>query len=507
MLTNSEIIIENGIIKDILPADNLYITNIDNNEIVSRTQYNNAYAYPGYIDSHGHLLGLGMVNSSLSLYDINSAEECIDKALSFNYETRGNWVVGIGWNQELWTDKKFPTKEILDRAFPNTPVYLIRADAHSAWVNSKAIEIAIKDFESSNLADNLVLKNDKNEISGVLIDSAMNIVSRHIPDFTDSQKMSMLIKAQNLLLSNGITSICEMESDSSLIKILKAMEQTGELNLNIYAYLKANNDEYLNCSLQSSKQLKISGIKLFADGALGSRGASLFEPYSDDRNNYGKLLLSENDIYNKTKNAFEKGLSTAVHCIGDRANHSVAIAFAKFRKHINRDSVLRMEHVQIIQDSDISLLSDNNITASIQPVHCLSDAPNMVESRIGLSRANNAYRWKSLLDRNINVVAGSDFPIESFDPIRGMYALTNRIPYSTLKPWNESEVISLQEAINSYTINTQKAVQDNSIGELKIGNRADINVLNGKITTMHNNINELLIDTYSAGKLVVSSRQ
>ncbi len=440
------IYIEKGIIKSTIPGDKLQIFS-DGGLVFS----GNGFAYPGLGDSHGHVTPLGMAHYELDLSNTTSAEECCSLALNHNFYKEG-WIHGRGWNHELFNTPEFPDKKILDHYFPDIPVYFTRIDGHAAWANSKALEIAGISLNSTNPTGGEIVKDKSGNPTGIIVDNAMNLVLKHIPDW-DTEQLSMFFnRACDLLSDSGLTSVHDMDVNPGLIKILAEVGAFEQIPLNVIAYVSAQNDEYpeLEGGFQKNGRYIVRGVKFYADGALGSKGAALLNGYRDDRENKGLPLIDEENLYEKASCAIEKGFHVATHAIGDAANRLVINVYEKLRKSYP-EAILRIEHAQIVHPNDIHRMADLNIHAAVQPIHCISDA-KMAEKRLDNETLKRAYPWKSLLDAGVLMAGGSDFPIESYNPLLGTDAFVNRKPKGR-PAWYPDERISIASAIEAYTSN------------------------------------------------------
>lgn len=476
------ILIENGIIKDVVNTpDSIHIISEDFN-----LQLDNAWVYPGFVDSHGHLLALGKKLNTLDLSDCKSPADCIEKVKTYNVR-RENWLTGRGWNQENWEKQILPNKDILDKYSPDTPIYFTRIDGHAAWVNSKALHIAHIDASTSDPPGGKILHKETGQPNGILIDNAMSLVHKFIPEYKDKTKEKFILDAIEELLKSGITAIHDMDVSPDLIPLFKNLDKAGKLKIKINAFLQAQNDEWKKVALAPyyGHNFNILGVKFYADGALGSHGAALLEPYSDDINTSGLLLIDFDTLYEKAKTAIEAGFHIATHAIGDSANRLVLRVYAKLRENriAKNNTVLRVEHAQIIHPDDIKYFTKYNIFASVQPIHCLSDAP-MARKRIG-GRVKYSYPWASLLNKGIILGSGSDFPIESHNPFIGINALVNRIPFSEEQAWFPKERILIQHAIETYTKNPHILLGNSGKrAGIRIGNTADLVVLDKDLTNL-----------------------
>ena len=468
---NIEINIENSIIKSIMPTSNGIKIVIDGLE----KEYPNCFALPSFTDSHCHVWGLGMKTLGLYLGDCLSAEDCVIKSLKSNFK-RGNWLIGRGWNQELW-DGKLPNKSILDKYYPDIPVCFIRVDGHSMWVNSKALEIANINSQTKINGGEIVI-NDNNEPTGILIDNAMNLIEEAIPQFTDEQIEAFVIKGLEEGKKSGIMKFHDMDVNSQSHRTLIKLDREGKLKQKVYSFLSAQNEEYLDFEERKykGKNYKVQGVKLYADGALGSRGAALHEKYND-QDTLGLELMSVEEMYRISKVASEGNYDIAIHAIGDKAVSNVIEVYKRLREDAYKNN-LRIEHSQLVRNKDIDLYKKYDIIASVQPIHCVSDA-EMADKRLGVVRAKEiAYPWKKFIDKNIDLIAGSDFPIESENVIVGIKAFVNRIPFKSSIPWNAEEILSIDESLRAYIVSPEEVV-GSDLSKIEIGNYAELLVIKG----------------------------
>ena len=496
------ILVENGLISDVRNTPGSIHIISDGFDL----QLDNAWLYPGFVDSHGHLFALGNKLNTLDLSDCKSPSDCIEKAKT-HIAKRENWLTGRGWNQENWDNKSFPEKNILDKFFYDIPVYFTRIDGHAAWVNSRALELTGIDNSTQDPYGGKIIRNEAGEPTGILLDNAMSLVHRFIPSYDDLTKEKFILNAVDELLRYGIIAVHDMDVSPDLIPLFKRLDDDGKLKIKVYAYLQAQNDEWLYAGHKPYKgrNFHITGVKFYADGALGSRGAALFEPYSDDNTTNGLLLIDRNALYSKAKVAIEAGFGIATHAIGDAANDLVLRVYAKLRENgvADKNTVLRIEHAQMIRPEDIEYFKKYNIFASVQPIHCLSDAP-MAQKRIG-DRVKYSYPWASLLDAGVLLASGSDFPIESHNPFLGIDALVNRIPFNQEQSWFPEESLPVDYALDCYTVNSKNLIGESlKTGEIKVGNPADFVVLDKNLSALNHDefTNVNVLATFVNGKSV-----
>jgi predicted amidohydrolase YtcJ len=476
-------------------------------EIISESGkhvYPGCWVLPGLVDSHCHLYGLGEKISGLRLYDAKSAGECIERAILHN-KKRGDWIIGMGWNQELWNNPVFPDASMLDEAFPDTPVYLSRADGHAAWVNSEAMRRCGIHENTPQPEGGAILMNHGRPM-GILIDNAMNLVNSFIPGLDDQGKKDRILSAAMECIRMGITEIHDMDVHPILLPLFLEMAESGTLPIRVQSYVRAQNNEWLSygCLPAIGEFMRITGLKFFADGALGSRGAALLEPYSDAPNTKGLFLINHNDLFEKAKLGLENGWSIATHAIGDAANRMVLDVYQQLRMegHADEDALLRIEHAQIVHPSDRERFRKYNVIAAVQPVHCISDAATMAMARLGAERSAYAYPWRSLRHYGLGLAGGSDFPIESGNPLLGIDAYCRRIPFNSSEPWFGDEKLTRQEALLSYTLWAHEASgMGYRRGILKPKYDADFTIMNRDIGSCpaEEISNTRIMATYTAG--------
>lgn len=402
-----------------------------------------------FVDSHIHLFGLGIKLETLSLVECHSLDDTVLKLLHYKGIYRGEWLFGFGWDDNNWNSSDKPSRRVLDYYFPDTPVYLICIDGHRVWCNSKALQLSGIDINSPLHIEGMVL--DKAGLpTGIIDGKAKEFVYRSIPQFTDSQAEMLILSAQERLLECGVGTICDMNPELSTIKILQKLDFENKLKIKIELFLSPKNiRKYLNFGIDNlnSEKLRIKGIKLYADGTLGSHTAAMIEPYRDSPDSRGKLLLSKNQIIEYIKFATENELELAVHCIGDRANDTLADAVATVRNKYN-DVIIRAEHSQVLKYSTVQKFADNGIIASIQPIHYLADSAGLLQSRLGTDRISDAYRWKSLVDNNIPLLIGTDSPVASENPIENIATICGFASNNIDLLPNYQENISIDHAFN-----------------------------------------------------------
>jgi predicted amidohydrolase YtcJ len=447
-----------------------------------------ASVIPGLIDAHLHLAGIGRSMEELDLRGLKSPAEAVSRVAEAASRTApGDWILGRGWDQNLWPVPDFPTAAMLDAAAGDHPVSLMRIDGHAMWVNGKALEIAKITRGVSDPAGGKILR-DKGtgNPTGVLLDDALELIKNKIPNPDPATKKRWIQQAGQALLSCGITTVHDAGVPPEDIDLYKTMVEEGSLPLRVYAMLGDSNKKYPDYFVQErvlgygDRRFTFRALKLGVDGALGSRGAALLAPYSDDPKNSGISTLSGDQLEEITRQALRKGFQVCVHAIGDRANRLVLDRFERALAAVpTPDARLRIEHAQILAPSDIPRFGKLGILASMQPSHATSDMP-WVPARLGEDRLTGAYAWKSLLNSSARLAFGSDAPIEGWNPFQGLFAAVTRQD-ENLSPeggWIPQERLTRDEALQAYTLGAAYAAfEENEKGSLAPGKLADLVVL------------------------------
>jgi len=462
--------------------------------------------YPGFYDAHSHFLGFAKNMAELNIFETKSIEEIKQQLLAFAEDNQREWLVGRGWDQNDWAVKDYPDKSILDSLFPDRPVFLNRVDGHAAWVNSAALERVGIDGEFEIFGGEVKL-DENGEPTGILIDEAAEYMEDRIPPLSRSEQRKLLMEAQELCFQAGLTTVTDAGLPIADILFLDSLQKFGDLNIGIYAMFQPGEStlEFLKKGPILTDKLSARSVKLYADGALGSRGALLKEPYSDDTGNMGLLLLNDSIYSVYSKACLDYGFQLNTHCIGDSANSHVLKLYAESLEEMN-DLRWRVEHAQVVSEEDREYFKNYGIIPSVQPVHATSDAP-WAGKRLGNERLKNAYSYKSLMNQLGILALGTDFPVERISPIENFYAAVfrkNRFgePVNGFLP---SEALSRQEALRGLTIWAAIAsFEENRKGSLEVGKQADFIILNRDI--MKSSEEDLLkaeiIDTYVSGKRV-----
>lgn len=443
--------------------------------------------YPGFYDAHGHSFLLSNALQEVDLTGTTSMEELIARLKVFRQKyPEKKWIVGNGWDQNIWTDKSFPTKDSLDAHFPDIPIFLSRIDYHAALVNNKALEIA--QLDSTYSVEGGLIGGDSLGIpNGLLIDNAMALVQKFIPTETEYNLFKNLKQTQDSLFSVGLTSIVDAGLTEEQLDFLKIFYLKDSLKIRNYAMIFTephNIDRILRDGIYETDRLTIKSIKLMADGALGSRGACLLDTYTDDSTKNGFLLHSLEEFDIALKKLAASPFQVAVHAIGDSANRMILDLYGKHLKE-NNNRRWRIEHAQVISNEDFIKFKTYQIIPSIQPTHATSDM-NWVEERLGVERTKGAYAYKDLLDQYGKVAIGSDFPIESINPLYGFHAAITRqdkngVPENGFQP---DQKLTREQALRGMTIwAAYSCFQENKRGSIQKGKDADFIILDEDIMT------------------------
>ena len=453
----------------------------------------NAVMLPGLIDAHGHLLGLGGNLLEVDLRDSKTMSQAAkwvaDYALAHMDQ---DWIKGRGWNQELWSDRSFPTAKALDKVIAQKPVWLSRVDGHAAWVNTKALQLAGITRDTQDPVGGQILRDSQGNPTGVLIDNAMDLVAAVMPTESTRQYQAQLNAAGEHLLSVGITAMHDAGVSHHVYDFYLARAAAQTLPVRIYAMLSATDpqlDEMLDTGIIRSADdfLSIRSVKAYGDGALGSRGAALLKPYSDSPHQHGLLLTQPDDFPKIFQKVLGAGFQLNFHAIGDKANRMVLDEFEKTFASVGGQSLRnRVEHAQVINVNDLPRFAKLNVLPSMQPTHATSDM-NMAEARIGKARMAGAYAWKTLIDSGIPMPLGSDFPVELANPFYGLHAAVTRQDRNNqpLKGWYPEQALTVKQAFKGFTLDAAYAAHmEDALGTLTPGKWADFILVDQDIFTV-----------------------
>lgn len=465
---------------------------------------------PGLIDAHGHVMGLGKALRTLDLVGTGSAGEIAERVRRAAAERDpGAWIVGRGWDQNDWEETGFPTHQILDRAAPENPVWLTRVDGHAGWANKRAMELAGVDASTPDPEGGRIVRGEDGRPTGVFVDNAETLVAGAIPEADAEELAARLDAAQRHMTSVGLTGVHDMGAGPATVTLYREWAAEGRLRPRIVVYLSAGEPvEWWAgegaASTRSTDRFRVAGVKIYADGALGSRGAALLEPYRDDPDNRGLLVTPRDTLAAQTARAVELGLQPAIHAIGDRANRVALEAI----EHAWREEVAdgtaaygeepepgyagwpgpppRIEHAQVVAPDDIGRFVELGVIASFQPTHATSDM-YWAEERVGPERIEGAYAWRTFREAGARLTCGSDFPVERANPFHGLYAAVTRQDHEGWPEggWRPAERMTREEALACFTRDAAAAAgMDDEVGSLEVGKRADFLILDADPMTV-----------------------
>lgn len=469
---------------------------------------------PGLIDAHGHVMGLGFQELQINLAGITSLEETLQALKEYSEANPElEWIIGRGWNQTLWEENRFPTAADLDQVIPDRPVWLSRVDGHAGWANSKAMQLAQVSSESPDPDGGKVIRDTRGRPTGVLIDAAEGYVQRVVPESTREEQALALEAALALLSSYGVTSVHDAGVGVETWELYKLFAEQGKLQARIYGMISGAGSIFDQLSSEGpihslyNDRLALRSVKLYSDGALGSRGAALIEDYHDDPGNKGLLFVGQEEMNAMTEKVVAKGYQANIHAIGDAANRQVinALGYAQ-ELYPREDQRNRIEHAQIVALEDIGRFKELSLIASMQPTHATSDK-NMAEDRVGSQRIKGAYAWQSFLQQGTVVASGSDFPVESANPFLGIYASITRkdVQGNPLNGWYPEEAMDRVQTLKSFTIDAAYAgFQEGVLGSLKPDKWADFIIVDQDIMMEPDSIlwQTKVLQTWVAGKKV-----
>ncbi len=447
------------------------------------------FVYPGFQDAHCHFYGYGGDLSKIWLSGTTGFNAVLDTLVKYRSKKIGGWLFGRGWDQNDWVVKNFPDKSRLDELFPDEPVFLLRIDGHAALVNQAALNLA--GITNTSTVSGGFIEHKNGKLTGILLDGAVDLVYHIVPQLNNAEKINALLSAQKNCFEVGLTSITDAGFENtglkySLIQLIDSLQKADTLKMRINA-MAAFEEASLFSEIGKIKtaSLSVNSFKLYADGSLGSRGACLLEPYSDQPGHYGFLLHPPSYLDSVARKVASMGFQLNTHCIGDSAQHLMLQIYEKYISKID-DHRWRIEHAQVINPADLIYYKRNHILPSVQPTHATSDM-YWAEDRLGPERIKGAYAYKELLNQNGIILDGSDFPVESINPIFGFYAAVSRKDQKNFPEggFQKENALTREEALKAMTIwAAYGAFAEDETGSIEKGKYADFVILNEDLMTM-----------------------
>lgn len=469
---------------------------------------------PGLIDAHGHVFGLGQQLTQLDLFHSTSLAGALKSIGEYAGANPGHpWLRGRGWNQENWKLGRFPTAAELDAVVGDRPVWLERVDGHAGWANSRALALAGITKATPDPVGGKIVRDANGDATGVLVDTAQELLTRVLPPQTEAEARTVLDRALGELARMGLTSVHDAGVDVTQDRLYRAYADAGKLTTRVYGMIGGAGADF--DTLARNGPLKDYGngmyalraVKLYSDGALGSRGAALIKPYSDEAHSHGLLFFNSAQMDALMTKAMRRGYQVNVHAIGDAGNKQILDIYQK-EVGATKSSAQRhrIEHAQVVQPADIPRFKSIGIIPSMQPTHATSDK-NMAETRVGPERIKGAYAWRSFLHQGSRIACGSDFPVESSNPFFGLHAAVTRqdAQGQPVAGWYPEQAMSLKEAFRCFTLDAAYAGhREDSLGSLEAGKQADFIVIDQDVFKMstHDIHKTGVLETWVAGKQV-----
>lgn len=469
-------------------------------------EFGNAFAYPGFTDSHVHLLLGGEMLSMPKIRDCKSDLEVLNTIYN-NPFYRGDWIYVRGWDNSNWINKELPQKNLIDSFFSDIPVCLIRNDGHCIWVNSKVLEICKISKDTPNPKGGLIVKDHEGQPTGILVDNAIDLVSPFVPKYSENDLFAFLKMSVEYFAQNGITEVDDMDVDPKTLHIYERYFSSHLPKIKVNIFLQYNEslfENFWNLKKYENEYISIVGIKLYMDGALGSYGALLSKPYNDKSNFKGLQLLDKSQLIEIFSRVTINKIGIAIHSIGDLATKIILDTYEEaIQKSKTTLPYLRIEHSQLVRKPDLKKFKKLNVIPSVQPVHFTSDF-EMAKQRLG-ERSVIAYPWNSFLQNQIPFCSGSDFPIETANPIEGINALVNRDKIDKSNFFGK-EHITIEEAIQTYTTNHFLSLNKEP-NTLHIGAKANLTILNNNLLSLEKSkiVEIKVLGTIANGELIYQS--
>lgn len=469
---------------------------------------------PGMVDAHAHLFGLGEFLRSIDLTDTRSYDEIVSRVgARVKQATAGRWVIGRGWDQNKWGNTRFPTHEALSSVSPNNPVVLERIDGHALLANAAAMRAAGVTAATKDPAGGRIEREANGAPTGVFVDNAMEIIDRIIPPMSHDEMTSTALAAVKESNRWGLTGLHDPGEPRAVLDVFEELAKAGTFTLRVYAMISDDSaaiEHYFQRGPQNAlydSHLWIRAIKLYADGALGSRGAALLDPYTDDPKNSGLLKSTREHLRDVSTRALQHGFQVATHAIGDRGNRIALDAYEAALKAVPTvDHRFRIEHVQVLDHADIPRFAQLGVIPSMQAVHQTSDM-YWAANRLGYARTFGAYAWRSLLNTGVIIPNGSDFPVERVNPLFSFHAAVSRQDDNNWPPggWFPEQKMTREEALKAMTIwPAYAAFQEQAMGSLAVGKLADFVILDRDIMTIPDSeiLGTNVLATYIGGRVV-----
>ncbi|WP_231459086.1 MULTISPECIES: amidohydrolase [unclassified Pedobacter] len=466
--------------------------------------------YPGFIDAHAHFFGYGQSLQTADLRETKSWDEVLQRLVAFAKTHPEGWLIGNGWDQNDWTNKAFPTNERLTKLFPNRPVLLSRIDGHAAIVNQKAFDDAGIKGEQKLVGGDMLTENGK--LTGVLIDNAVGLVESKIPSPDAKLAEKIFTDAQTNCFAAGLTTIDDCGLPFEAVDFIEKLQKENKLKMRLYVMLAdapANYDYLFKRGAIKTDRLNVRSFKVYADGALGSRGASLLKPYTDMPNKSGFLLSNPKHFEEVAQKIASHNFQMCTHAIGDSANRVILKIYNNILKGKN-DKRWRIEHAQVVNASDFNLFGSASIVPSVQPTHATSDM-YWAGDRLGKERLKGAYAYKQLLEQNGWIPLGTDFPVENINPLLTFYAATVRADAKGFPKggFQTENALTPEQALRGMTIWAAKAnFEENEKGSIEKGKFADFIILDNDIlkSSPENILKTKVLKTYLNGEKVYEAK-
>ncbi len=455
-------------------------------EAVTVTDAKGQTIVPGLIDAHCHFYNLGLSKLNVNLVGTRSFDDMMKRVIRFQNDKKTNFIIGRGWDQNDWEDKNYPDKKLLDQLYPAVPVALTRIDGHAMLCNQAALDLA--NITKDTKIEGGEIKKENGELTGVLIDNPMELVEAIFPKPTKKQQINALMEAQDICTGLGLTTVSDAGLDKQVIELIDSLQQAGKLKTRVYAMIsnkKENLDYYLKQGKLKTERLNVQSVKVYADGALGSRGAALKAPYTDEHNHFGAMVIGTDDYENLAKRIEAADYQMNTHAIGDSAIRFVLQTYTKVLEK-ETDRRWRVEHAQVITDNDFEYFKNENIVPSIQPTHATSDM-YWAEERVGAERVKGAYAYKTLLEKSGRVALGTDFPVEKVSPFLTFYAAVARKDLKNFPQngFQKENGLTREQTLKGMTIwAAYSNFEDKEKGSIEAGKLADYVILDKDIMTV-----------------------